>query len=247
VFSVASLPVNADLLREVRPRRGYQRRLTSAATTRTFQDSSESGPPGGLRDRGVDIRYWKLNLIGMDKVRKRSTEAYYSTTLFDDGIGHVVVARFKLSGEAEVGVFLVDVFCLGVKDSFYTRMWEQEYDGVFLTKVFGHEGMTPIEPACARKLIEDAVAYADRLGLAPDADYRQACRVLGGIDAGQCSRSFTFGKDGKPFYVQGPNDSTARAQEVIGRLRERCGDGHYDFLMLDGSLGANAFQEWADE
>lgn len=64
--------------------------------------------------------------MGMDKVRKRATEAYYSTSLFDKGIGYVVVARFKLVGEAEIGVFLVDVFCLGVKNAFFTRVSERE-------------------------------------------------------------------------------------------------------------------------
>ena len=176
----------------------------------------------------------------MDAIRKRPPEAYYSTTLYDQGIGHVIVTRFKLSGEAEIGVFLVDVFCLGVKDAFYTRLWDQEYDGSFLAKVFGPEGMTPIAPACARKLVEDAVEYANQWGLAPHADYRAARRVFGGIDARQCDRTFTFGKDGKPFYIQGPNESPARVQAIMRQLETRCGAGHFDFFVLTDSAGA----EW---
>ena len=47
---------------------------------------------------------------------KRPTEAWHTAGLFDRGFGQVIVARFKGSGEAEVGVFLVDTCCLGVKD-----------------------------------------------------------------------------------------------------------------------------------
>ena len=52
------------------------------------------------------------------KVRmKHSPEALRSATLFDSGCGHLVVSRFKGDGRVEAGFFLLDVFCLGVKDA----------------------------------------------------------------------------------------------------------------------------------
>ena len=41
-------------------------------------------------------------------------------------MGHAAVARFRGS-DVEMGVFLLDVFCLGVKDAFYTRVSSAEY------------------------------------------------------------------------------------------------------------------------
>jgi len=35
---------------------------------------------------------------------------------------------------------------------------------------------------------------------------KKASHVLSGIDAGECNTTFTFGQDGKPFYMQGPHD-----------------------------------------
>ncbi len=173
----------------------------------------------------------------METVRKRPTEAYHATTLFEQGMGHVVVARFELSGEAEIGVFLLDVYCLGVKDAFFTRMSVQEYDVVFLASVFSVEGKTAIDPTCARKLVQDAVDYANRLGFEPHPDYREAARVLGGIDPTECNRVFPLGHKGKPFYVQGPHESPARVGQILNQLRTRCGDGNFDFMVLEGGHG----------
>lgn len=151
--------------------------------------------------------------------------------LFEAGIGHVVVCRHHPTrGETEVGVFLVDTFCLGVKDAFLTILPSSEVEEL-LEKVFGDEAKEALAPACARKLIEDAIAYALTLGLAPHPDYKKAARVLGGIDARECDTVFTFGKDGKPLYFQGPHDSPARVQQILLALRTRCGEGNYHFIL----------------
>ena len=47
---------------------------------------------------------------------KRSPEAFVAPDLFECGIGHLLVSRFKSNGRVELGLFLVDVYCLGVKN-----------------------------------------------------------------------------------------------------------------------------------
>lgn len=45
----------------------------------------------------------------------RTHEALWPRDLFEKGIGWVIVARFKSAGQrVEAGIFLIDVFCLGV-------------------------------------------------------------------------------------------------------------------------------------
>ena len=48
--------------------------------------------------------------------------------LFDLGMGSVVVSRKMPDGEIGFGVFLVDVFCLGVKDAFFSVRPQGEYE-----------------------------------------------------------------------------------------------------------------------
>lgn len=163
---------------------------------------------------------------------KRPTEAWRSKGLFEGGMGQVVVARFKGSGEAELGVFLLDVFCLGVKNAFYTRSSAFGYEAV-LNRIFQEsDSRTELTPACARRLVEGAVAYAGGLGIPPHEDYKLGCRLFGGIDPSECGESFTFGREGKPEYIQGPNDSPRFAENVLRCLRKSCGEGNYHFMVL---------------
>jgi len=182
----------------------------------------------------------------MSAPSKRPPEAFLGANLFDVGMGHVVVSRFK-SERVEAGVFLLDVYCLGIKDAFFTRVHLSQYEGGFLDRVFAETRREPLEPGCARKLVEDAVAYARGLGFAPHEDYKHACRVLGGIDPRTCTRSFQFGHDGKPLYIQGPHDSDAKARRILNLLQARCGEGNYHFMVLVPGFDAAHFEEEAEQ
>jgi hypothetical protein len=165
---------------------------------------------------------------------KRPPEAFQSAKLWESGVGYVVISRFKGNGSVEAGVFLLDTYCLGVKNGFFTRVDESEYEEEVLNSVFDEDGRIPLSPACARKLVESAIQYAQSLGFAPHPDYKAACRVLGGISSAECTQTFTFGKDGKPFYVQGPYDTPERAHRILALLEAKCGEGNYDYLIVAG-------------
>lgn len=177
---------------------------------------------------------------------KKPIEAWHSSDLHKSGMGYVVVARFKGNGDAEVGVFLLDMYCLGVKSAFFTQFYAEEYENDFLERVFEHDGRTAISPPCARKLVEDAVAYARRLGFEPHPDYRKGARVFGGIDPSACTQQFTFGRDGKPLYVQGPDDSPAMVERVMGNLTRRCGEGGFHYVLAMSELGPEG-EDWPEE
>lgn len=180
---------------------------------------------------------------------KRPTEAFRSPDLFESGWGYVVVARYKADGRCEAGFFLLDVFCMGVKDAgFETFGSFEEFQEDLLDPLFQIVG-EPLRmtPAAGRKLIEEAVAYASDLGFAPSADYRKAARVFGGISAAECEEEFVFGNDGMPLYVQGSRDSPERCQHILETLTRRCGEGRFHYLISAGSDDLEPDEEVADE
>lgn len=156
--------------------------------------------------------------------------------LYDQGIGSVVLSRQLDQGLRALGVFLVDVHCLGVKDAFLRIVTPLEYDEM-VEGMNLHETLEPVAPACARKLIEDSIAYARSFGLNPHPDYESAKRIFGALDPAECAESFEFGRNGKPFYVSGPNDTQARSQQIIRTLEQHCGLGGYDYLMMLDPFG----------
>ncbi|MCX6971492.1 MAG: hypothetical protein NTV93_15240 [Verrucomicrobia bacterium] len=113
----------------------------------------------------------------------REPETYCDDAIFKTGIGQVVVCRYKSGGRVETGSFLVDVYCLGVKDAFFRVFEEGEFREDCLARYFP-DGLPAPKPASwGRKLVEEAVRYAASLGFAPHSDYKKGARVFGGVDA----------------------------------------------------------------
>ena len=159
-------------------------------------------------------------------------EAYIQTGWKEHGLAHLLVARVRDDATADFGVFLADIFCLGVKDAYY----EADVPASSLEEfVATHlpEQRERIHPACAKKLIEGAVAYAERFGFSPHRDFRKARRVLSSLDAAQCPTEFAFGRDGRPCYIQGPDDSEERVDRVLAALEARCGPDGFDYELAD--------------
>jgi hypothetical protein len=162
-------------------------------------------------------------------------EALWQKNLFEQGIGWIVIARFKSAGQrVEAGVFLVDTGCLGVKWAAYENCDRQDY----LQCIRGHYEsrfpMIPVEPGCARKLVEQAIQYAQALGFAPHPDYKKAARILGGLNAEECAQHFAFGRAGKPFYCRGPRETEEQARRIVWQLEQHCGPGNYNYLVALG-------------
>lgn len=163
----------------------------------------------------------------------------------EEGITNLYVLREFPNGTAVVVVFLVDLFCLGVKDV----MFEKTNVGgaaELYREVYKPSGPPRVvTPAEAKKLCLGAVAFAAKYGLPPYPDYTQAVKIFDGIDESACDTEFTFGKDGKPFYIVGPNDNHARRTRILDTLERTAGPGGYDFLIpTDDELEDD---EWDDD
>jgi hypothetical protein len=163
-------------------------------------------------------------------------ECLVPESLFELGIGNIIFSRTLPSGETATAIFLLDVFCLGVKDAFFEILSPGEYE-MTISRIKDRAPLRPALPSCARKLIEGAVRYAEVFGLRPHQDYRAAKGIFGDADPTTCSQDFEYGREGKPFYVSGPNDTPAKSRQILAMLERVCGPDGFHFLMAseDGS------------
>lgn len=153
-----------------------------------------------------------------------------SSTRKSDGMCSVLLSRQLPNGNVAFAVFLVDLWCLGVKNAMGNVLSKGEYDG-FLNRFRDRMDLVTIAPEDARKLVEEAVQYARDLGLEPHADYHRAKPIFGDIDASQATREFTFGQDGKPHFFAGPHDSPDRCRQIIAILERSCGPDGFHFTV----------------
>lgn len=150
--------------------------------------------------------------------------------LFEQGLGYVILGREKPSTTVALAFFLVDVNCLGVKNAFYAEMSHREFMGRVEGLMMSDFPLVDIDPPCARQVLAGAIAYARELGFSPHRDYAEAVALFGDIDACTCSTAYEFGKDGKPFYFAGPNETPSKVRRILRSLTDKVGEGNFSYL-----------------
>jgi hypothetical protein len=158
-------------------------------------------------------------------------QCWASDDVWTQGMGWVCLSRELPGGSVAFGVFLVDRYCLGVKNAFADVAGRFAYEDRIVGKLRSGSGVRELSPAAARKLVEGSVAYAAALGLHPHADYHKAKRIFGDIDAAECKEEFEFGKDGKPCFIAGPNDTPERCRLILHTLERACGPDGFEYLI----------------
>jgi len=164
-------------------------------------------------------------------------ECLVADSIFERGIGNVLVSREMPNGDIVTAAFLVDTWCLGVKNALLRSLSEDRYEDWVEELLIHEDDLDEVEPAFAKRLILDAVTYARELGFPPHPDYRAAARSLEGIDAAACNAVFSFGDQGKPHFVSGPNDTPARCRKILSALSKRLGPDGFHFTV-GGHSGA---------
>ncbi|MGH8932044.1 MAG: helix-turn-helix domain-containing protein [Egibacteraceae bacterium] len=150
----------------------------------------------------------------------------------DSGIGGLVsvaVARRHRPQRVSACGYLVDKYCLGVKNALGPRIMNERDLPAFVRTFFSaYEEVGPPLAApldLARHLVWGAIDYARGLGFPPHPDFQPAAGHLG---PWRETSAITFGQDGAPLYVQGPYDD---ADAVLRTLAASVGQGNFHYLV----------------
>jgi hypothetical protein len=142
------------------------------------------------------------------------------------GLAAVLLARAERSSRVTLGGFLVDIYCLGVKNTLGPQTISSSAVHDRRRAFFGgfHGPSRPAPLELAQHLVHGAVAYAASLGFTPYEEFADVEPYLGPA-SGPCP--IRFGRDGIPFYISGPHDHPRR---VIDTLEKTVGSGNYRYL-----------------
>ncbi len=162
----------------------------------------------------------------------------------ETGITPVVVARVQENTRIMFGVYMVDYYCLGIKNA-YTRVdyslhhFERE-----LPKLCAGAPMS-CSVEMAHELIYGALEYAEKLGFQPHPDFyhQKADLMLDPPDSHPRENNVSFGKDGKPLYISGPYDSEMKSKSVVNTLMRTCGPGNFDYIVGLGDMSGEMMRD----
>lgn len=161
----------------------------------------------------------------------------------EEGVGgfcQLILARQE-SNRIISAVYLVDYWCLGVKDVIPAqKTGKSGYERFkrLCTERF-EEPFIDISLEQAQSIVYGAVDYARSLGLEPVRDFDKKAQMHLGPRPEQLI-PIEFGKDGKPFYFSGPYDN---AEQIISILEANVGIENFDYIVPIGGSGDLDFFE----
>lgn len=147
----------------------------------------------------------------------------------EDGFATILLSRRQYDGSIVYGVYLVDILCLGLKNTFCDADTPQAmYERKIRSSINPKEELVECSIGLAHHIIYGAIEFAAQFGFAPQEDFELSQYVLEDINSIEPCEDIEFGKDGKPFYVSGPYDDV---EYITRELRSKAGDGNFDFAI----------------
>ncbi len=143
----------------------------------------------------------------------------------NEGLCEVIVLRID-NHRYLTSAFLIDYWCLGVKDAFLKKGDRHQYETLMekVQRTFD-EDFVDITLEQAQSIVFGAIDYAASLGFQPHPDFEKAKVNLG--PRLENLTPITCGRDGKPFYFCGPHDNQAK---ILQTLQTHVGKGNFEFV-----------------
>ena len=182
-------------------------------------------------DRSSATHFLGMELSNDDLARANELENDDFDGLDDtaSGLAQVIVSQRLPRHQLTIAVFLVDCWCLGVKDAIPARQIGEHQYTDFLYNVELNTGADFVEITFeqAQSVIWGGIDYAESLGLHPHPDFQTTKEILGDRPE-PLPIEIQFGRDGQPFYFAGPYDDSAG---IIKTLNKAVGKNNYNYVL----------------
>lgn len=187
-----------------------------------------------------------------DRMRKLEFGPCYISSGLEAGEIFIIVSRKHKGGRLSFCTYLVDTYCMGVKDTYWeTRMEESEFYGHIEDVKQRDKGIKECSYTEAHNRIWGAIAFAKEAGITPCRSFNMAQYFLAEDDESVPLIEYKFGKDGKHFLVA---NSQAELNHYYPVLKHNLGDDfnymvredlddYYDDEEMDDSENEDAEDE----
>lgn len=156
------------------------------------------------------------------------------------GMAAILISRKHINENFTYAVFLVDTFCLGVKDTFFDFNVSELYDQTLENLKSVYE-MEEIDYVLAHNIIYGAVAYAEDLGFKPTKSFKISQYLLEEDDDKVDLIDLEFGLNGMPAIFLSKEKNS---KGIITTLEKTVGAGNF-LIVTEGP--ENEEDDWEEE
>jgi len=172
-----------------------------------------------------------------EKARTLPLGTTYMNYLPGEGTASVLVSRIRPSGNVAMAMFLVDTFCLGVKECYYmANLTPEEYKEKSATLIENLE-MKEVPYPEAHNLIYGAVEWAGEADILPAKEWAVAKYILDEDTDEVPYIEYEFGDNGLHHLIVATRMEDAR---LIPILQKRLGDKFVYTRVSDTPRGENS-------
>ncbi len=169
------------------------------------------------------------------RTKVRSLEigkCYRTNDINGDGLIYVVITRNHNGGKKSVGAFLVDEYCLGVKDAFCKLRFDDDDYDAFLDRLTNYADLEGISYEEAHNLVYGAIAFAEEAGIKPCSQFSLAKYFLEEDTDDIPLIEYEFGKDGKHFLVANNNLELSKYLPILNKNIP----GRFKFMVMEDDV-----------
>lgn len=157
-------------------------------------------------------------------------ECWINSSWNRDKLANIIVARKHTNGNFTVGSYLVDINCLGLKDTqYFFNISPLEYSDIIDYHCNNFETKS-IEYILAHNIVYAGVEFADEYGFKPHKDFAITKYILEDDTDDIELIDIECGKNGMPVYIRGPFENEARAKQIIAQLEKNAGKDSYHYF-----------------
>ncbi len=175
-------------------------------------------------------------------------ECWVNSDWEESGSATVCISRMHTNGNVTYAMYLVDLYCLGVKESFFDFNVPISEYREFIDDVNCNLGIVKIDYVLAHNIVFAAKEYADELGFTPHKSFTSVSQYLLEEDTEEVElMDIPCGCDGKPMLIKTKDTSNAEAQSVVAQLDRAVGKGNYNILDVEEDLDEDDYEEEEDD
>ncbi|MBI2270454.1 MAG: hypothetical protein HYU69_08885 [Bacteroidetes bacterium] len=163
-------------------------------------------------------------------------KCYITEDWENGGMANLIITRKHVTGNVTLGFYLIDLYCLGLKDTYFLfNIPPDEFEDILVKFSANTEApMIECEYKLAHNVIYGGIGFAEDYEFNPHKDFRITQFILEEDSEDVPLIDIAFGKDEKPFIIQSPAMTQREFERYIATLEKTAGAGNYDYIAEVG-------------
>ena len=167
----------------------------------------------------------------------------------EGGLAQVTIARRHVNGNITYCSYLVDLHCLGIKDTLFDFNIPEEHFNQVVDRMSEEYELVETDYALVHNIIYAGWEFAEEIGFKPHKDFLSTTQYMLDEDNETIPiiEIHCGDKDGIPLYVQGPFEDDAIANRIMSQLEKKLGAGNFHYILKVDSLPSDDWDEEEEE